>query len=256
MPQLIILFGLPGSGKTTLIKKIKKEFNINAPTILIDELVQKDPLYKKEVDIILKKCKTKKCLDSPSISTYKQFESAYWKTRKYGCNMKKCVDSSGCDCLNDTHLKRAIKQNKNIIFETSGTSLPDWLIKILPGHYKVTYYVILLDINNLIQRSIHRAYNAFMLYKLDHKIAPRLPRSDKKHLLKRMKTFHSLLLGLFKQKCNIILYDNINLKKIYDRQVNEGQVNEGQVNEGQVNEGHVDKVNLSTLIAPYFNDNK
>ena len=232
MPYLIILLGIPGCGKTSLIDKIQKEFHIQATTILVDKLIQKSPLYKKQVDSILQTCNSK-CITHPNKLTYKKFENAYWKTRKYGCK-------SSCDDVNDTHIFSAIKKQNDIIFETSGTSSLEWLIKLVP-HYKIVFYVVLVDLHNLMHRSIHRNYKEYTLYMINHKIAPRLPQSDKSFLTSRFKKFHKLLNEIFKNKngCSfrIIIYDNVKLKKIYD-------------GSGK------DTERLNLLIQPYFLNDK
>ena len=84
--KFIFLFGLPASGKSTLNENIKKQFHIS-PVNLIDELVQRDDMYKSLVETILRKCKGR-CLKTPSIKTYKKFDEA-WYTRKDGCKIMK-----------------------------------------------------------------------------------------------------------------------------------------------------------------------
>ena len=64
--KFIFLFGLPGSGKTTLIENIKTKFHISPVVNLIDELLQSDDMYKSRVETILRKCKGR-CLKKPSI---------------------------------------------------------------------------------------------------------------------------------------------------------------------------------------------
>ena len=85
--KFIFLFGLPASGKSTLIENIKTKFHISPIVNLIDELVQRDDMYKSLVETILRKCKGR-CLKTPSIKTYKKFEEA-WHTRKDGCKIIK-----------------------------------------------------------------------------------------------------------------------------------------------------------------------
>ena len=91
----------------------------------------------------------------------------------------------------------------------------------------------MVDLHNLMHRSIHRSYKEYTLYMINHKIAPRLPQSDKLFLTARIKKFHKLLNELFKNNFRIIIYDNVKLKKIYDGSVKD-----------------IGRMNL--LIQPYF----
>ena len=139
----IILLGMPGSGKSYLDKKIKKFFNIDPVDIVIDKLVQNDKTYINAVNKIVKSCK--KCISKPNMRTYKNFEDAYWYTRKNGCGKPKCPDASGCDCYNDILLTNAIKEKKDIMFESALTSPLDWLFKRIPPEYNIVFFVNLLN---------------------------------------------------------------------------------------------------------------
>jgi hypothetical protein len=217
--KFIFLFGLPGSGKTTLIEDIKSKFGISPVINLVDDLVQRDEMYKTRVERILRKCKTR-CLKKPSIKIYKQFEKTYWHSRKHGCNRTQCksklmkISPSGCDCFNDQQLLKAFKDKRDIIFETASTVAPDWLFSLIPKEYEIIFFINLAHLDTIMERSKDRFYKEVMDY--DGTIAPRLPRSDKKYLVGRRKHLYSMFTNLLKRKERIILYDNEKNKVLYD----------------------------------------
>ena len=217
--KFIFLFGLPGSGKTTLIEDIKTKFHISPVVNLIDELVQRDDMYIKRIDKILRKCKTR-CLKTPSIKTYKKFEEAYWHTRKHGCNRKKCkskimkISPSGCDCFNDQKLLKAFKNKSDIIFETASTVAPDWLFSLIPKEYEIIFFINLAHLDTIIERSQGRFYKEVAAY--NGTVAPRLPRSDRAYLLERRTHLYNIFTGLLKRKERVLLYDNEKHAVLYD----------------------------------------
>jgi hypothetical protein len=223
--KFIFLFGMPGSGKTTLIKNITSMFNIHPVVNLIDDLIQKDSIYIKKVKDILKKCKTK-CLKNPSIKTYKAFENAYWYTRKNGCKRKNCkskimkISPSGCDCLNDQKLLNALKDKKDIIFETASTSSPEWLFSLIPKEYEIIFFINLAHLDTIIKRTQGRFYKEVLAF--NGTIAPRLPRSDKLYLLEKQKHIYKMLMNLLTRKERIIVYDNETNTILYDRKSKNG----------------------------------
>lgn len=235
--KFIFLFGLPGSGKSTMIEDIKTKFHISPIVNLIDELVQRDDMYKSRVETILQKCKGR-CLKTPSIKTYKKFEEAYWHTRKHGCNRKKCkskimkISPSGCDCFNDQKLLKAFKNKSDIIFETASTVSPDWLFSLIPKEYEIILFINLAHLDTIMTRSHGRFYKEVTTY--NGTIAPRLPRSDKTYLVGRCKHLYSIFMNLLKRKERIILYDNEKHKVLYDG---------------------VPRVGLKQVVMKFFKDN-
>lgn len=206
----IILVGMPGSGKSYLHQKIKEFFNIKPVDIVIDNIVQRDKTYISAVKKILKTCKGN-CIKTPSLNTYKNFADAYWYTRKNGCGKPICSDASGCDCYNDTLLKKAIEKRKDIMFESALTMPLDWLFKLIPPDYEIVFFVNLINL-----KSIQTRINIRVKCEIKNKIAPRLPQSDKKYLVKRKLGLYKNLLGLLNRKDRMILYDNIHQDVIYD----------------------------------------
>jgi uridine kinase len=80
--KFIFLFGLPGSGKTTLIENIKKQFHISPVVNLIDELVQRDDMYKTQVEKVLRKCKGR-CLKKHQLNSIKKLIKKYNFIKNY-----------------------------------------------------------------------------------------------------------------------------------------------------------------------------
>jgi len=206
----VILVGMPGSGKSYLHQKIKDFFNIKPVDIVIDNIVQSDKTYISAVKKLLKTCKGD-CIKKPSFKTYKNFADAYWYTRKNGCGKPICDDASGCDCYNDTLLKNAIKKRKDIMFESALTMPLDWLFKLIPPDYEIVFFVNLINL-----KSIQTRINIRVKCEIKNKIAPRLPQSDKKYLVKRKLGLYKNLVGLLNRKDRMILYDNIHQDIIYD----------------------------------------
>lgn len=207
---------MPGSGKTYLHEKIQKMFDIKAESIRVDELVQNDKTYKDAIRTILKTCKAK-CLMRPTVRTYKRFEEAYWNTRVNGCGKPKCPDASGCNCYNNKLLASALKQRKDIIFESALTGNLEWLFERIPPEYNIVFFVNLLGLNTIMKRIKTRVRS-----EIRRKIAPRLPQSNKKYLVDRRKLLYKNLVDLLKKKERMILYDNIHKNVIYDGQTHMG----------------------------------
>ena len=234
--KFIFLFGLPASGKSTMIENIKTKFHISPVVNLIDELVQRDDMYKTRVETILRKCKGR-CLKKPSIKTYKKFEEAYWYTRKHGCNRRKCkskimkISPSGCDCFNDQKLLKAFKDKSDIIFETASTVSPDWLFTLIPKEYEIILFINLAHLDTIMERSKGRFYKEVVAY--NGTVAPRLPRSDRPYLLERRTHLYNMFVDLLKRKERIILYDNEKNKVLYDGLTN---------------------LSLKRLVMPFFKD--
>ena len=234
--KFIFLFGLAGSGKTTLIENIKTKFHISPVVNLIDELVQRDDMYKSRVETILRKCKGR-CLKKPSIKTYKKFEEAYWYTRKHGCSRQKCkskimkISPSGCDCFNDQKLLKAFKDKSDIIFETASTVSPDWLFSLIPKEYEIIFVINLAHLDTIMERSQGRFYKEVAAY--NGTVAPRLPRSDRAYLLERRTHLYNNLLSILKRKERVLLYDNEKHTVLYDGE---------------------SKPSLKKVVAPFFKD--
>ena len=100
-PYLLITNGPTGSGKASLVQKTLEHYQIGCTsgrpcmkpkTLLIDDVIEKNPYYKSAIDIlILKECKSRSLcrslrrrLESPDDATYAEFGVLYAKYRGKG----------------------------------------------------------------------------------------------------------------------------------------------------------------------------
>ena len=191
-PYIIVTNGITGSQKTKLSEEIinylkLKDDNVK---ILIDDLVTNNKEYKKKVlDIIRRvneECDNKKpCIENkyknPDHKLLDAFEKAYFDIRK-GEN---CTDdyANSCDKLNDLNLENALKNGKNIIFETQGINVPSWLLShpYLRDNYNVIFGYSLAPIRKVIDVITSRANANIKKYEKNPEKtpAPRFPNTNK-----------------------------------------------------------------------------
>ena len=195
-PFFIVTLGPTGSGKSTLLEKTIKYKNLGLNpkkfiSVSIDDLVERSPIYKKAVKNIIKQ---NECWDSntnnittsdscnlknPSPELFEAFEKTYWDARMIQCNKS---ESKGCDAINDDKLGEAIRNNDNIIVETTGRTLPLWHVEqILDNAENIDYNIIfiysLVNFDELMKRNKSRAakqVKEFMTSPYENP-APRLP---------------------------------------------------------------------------------
>ena len=96
----------------------------------------------------------------------------------------KCVKESELNCylFNDKQLRYAIENNKNIVFETTGINIPNWLLSSPPDD-PIALFInsnifaySLVHFNELIQRNKNRLLKSLADFKEDKtKPGPRLP---------------------------------------------------------------------------------
>jgi len=208
-PYIIVTNGVTGSQKTKLADEIinylkLKDDNVK---IIIDELVTNNKEYKKRVlDIIHKVNKecnnNKQCIEdkykNPDAKLLDAFEKAYFDIRK-GEN---CTEdySYSCDKLNDFNLENALKNGKNIIFETQGINVPSWLLShpYLKENYNIIFGYSLAPIRKVTDVIISRANAMIKKYEKspDKTPAPRFPNTNitkiKQDILKIMNTLKFL----------------------------------------------------------------
>jgi hypothetical protein len=233
-PYFIITSGVTGSGKTILITDTLKYLKIDKQDyakILVDDLVENDKKYKKEVNMIIKKisnlCKQEKrfCLDvdcnncddsyyynNPNDELYKLFSNAYFTVRKQkNCNE---IDiNKNCDELNDMLLKQAFVDKKNIILETTGSYIPTWVLndEWITNEYNIVFSYSIVNVDNLYIRNIKRASTSINDFKKDNnKPAPRLPNVSRTYLKKSVKNL-KLILELLYDLCILNYDDNKNM---------------------------------------------
>jgi hypothetical protein len=240
-PYFIITAGATGSGKTGLIQKTMKYLHIeNEPfvRILVDELVENDDKYKSEVkhiiDSVTEECKNEgKCTHgecyrnceenkykNPSAELYKQFSDAYFTTRKQrGCMQN--PDNLTCDNLNDQNLKDATSTSKHIIFEFTGSYIPDWLLdpSWIPDQYAIVTTYSLVTFDNLVKRNKSRAYLALQAFKENDNLpAPRVPNVSYDTFERAVSTIYAVLCKLY-ELC--ILNYTTNIKTCGKRKISQ-----------------------------------
>jgi len=194
-PYIIVTNGITGSQKTKLYGEIinylkLKDDNVK---IIIDDLVTNNKEYKRRVLEIIKsvneECNNNKVrienkYKKPDDKLLDAFEKAYFDIR----NGKNCNDSfsDSCDNLINLNLEKALKENKNIIFETQGLNVPSWLLThpYLRENYNIIFGYSLAPIKKVIEVIISRAIANIKKYEKnpDKHPAPRFPNTDKEKI--------------------------------------------------------------------------
>jgi len=197
-PYLFIVAGPTGSGKGSLPKKIKSYLGINdnnsAEKILIDDIIEKQESYKIFVnDLVEEYCdgqdilcdNLKLQLENPSSKILKEFSDAYYNARKNiccDCDTQPCEPCKSCDTMNDNKLINALKNKKDIIFETTGTYYPSWFFTwpavakpLKENKYEVIMAWTVANWCELIKRNKTRAVEDMENFLDTGEIAPRLP---------------------------------------------------------------------------------
>jgi len=193
--------GHSGSGKTRLIEKTIEYLNLNKnyKTCLVDDLIENNEEYKK---IIKKLISTDNNLES--------FEKAYFDIRtKYNY-----------DKLNDEKIKKYIKKKKNIVIESTGKNIPQWILSRdwIPLNYNIIIAYSFVSIKNLIKRIKERFEKNIKNFMNDsNKSTPRIPNLDKKIIKKNVKNIVKTLIKLYKNciiNHNIELCNNVKINKL------------------------------------------
>lgn len=178
-PILLITVGPTGSGKTSLIDASIKQLKSSGSwhKFLIDDYVENDATYKKQVvDILQDKIHEKlDLLIEPTPELYSEFGNAYFSVRKnLGCGR---AGKGGCDAQFDEDIEKSLEANENIVFETTGTYYPAWLVEKTKGRYDVVLAYTLVNICELVKRNKTRAVQASRQFLSNPASfpAPRLP---------------------------------------------------------------------------------
>lgn len=249
MPTLLITMGATGSGKSKLAEEIIKKLKIKDPIFFrIDDYVQNDKYYKNKIKNFTKRKNFRNKLKNPNKKTLKYFEKHYFNSRDIvGCKgdkktkkkkkIKECINTKGeqgCSLAHDTDMNKALRNKKNIVYETNGKSFPSWLIESIKkcSNYKIIIGAVKVSVNNLILRNKTRALKDMETFLKNNKEAPRLPDISKKTLSKNTKLLNKTIKNIFLYKClqkdyiekecgqklnRLLIYDNNkNLKLIYD----------------------------------------
>jgi polyhydroxyalkanoate synthesis regulator phasin len=222
-PYIIITLGATGSGKSTLINETISYLKLeeNYVKILVDDLVENNKLFKEKISSIIldileqckkerrfcldeecKECNTSNYYEEPSEELLKKFNDAYFTVRK----TPNCVNDSilNCDKYNDEKLRKAIEERKNIILETTGLNIPNWLLSEPFINENTDYTVIfaysLVNFDKLIERNKKRVIKSikeFQNNKTKKKPAPRLPDIKPETFRKTVNEIRKTLLKLF-----------------------------------------------------------
>jgi hypothetical protein len=247
-PYLIVTNGTTGSTKTKMADEIINylKLSTNNTKINIDDLVVNNKEYKKRVlDIIKninKECNNvRKCVlekyEKPSDKLLEDFNEAYYNTREGKQNIK-CTPkfNKSCNDLNDINLENALRESRNIIFETQGLSIPKWLLDqpYLTEKYNVIFGYSLMPIKNIVGVIIKRAVARITKYEKNQYLeAPRYPYIDRKKIGNNIKKIIKTLKDLRNEcmneenflKCGnkkidkLLIYDSdneFNLNLVYD----------------------------------------
>jgi len=230
-PYLIVSNGITGAMKTKMVEKIINDLKLstNNVKINIDDLVVNNEEYKKRIlDIINnvnKECNNNKsCIldkyENPSEKLLEDFKKAYYDVRTGNKNIY-CTPEikKSCDLLLEDNLKKALKENKNIIFETQGLHPPKWLLSqiYLTDRYNVIYGYSFPSIENSIDVIKKRAIARIDKFEKNQKMdAPRYPSIDKKHITKNVNQIISVLKDIRNNCVNEdeIMISNCGNKKI------------------------------------------
>lgn len=187
-PYCLVVLGPTASGKGSLPDKVerylKTQAGAGAPAgcppvdldlkskpvpILVDDLVIKNPYYKKKIDEFLDSPenagKIKDIFSAPTDSQLKYFNDAYFESRKTtDCIKGSPLHMSGrnCDTINDENLTNAFENGENIVFETTGTRMPWWLIDTFKDYikkfnYKLIFAWTVVEFCELLERNKSRA---------------------------------------------------------------------------------------------------
>ena len=225
-PYIIVTLGPTGSGKTTMINKTISSLGLdpNYNKFLVDDLVENNDKYKEKVfsitENIMRQCKSEHifCLDdkcekcdtskyylNPTPELLLKFNDAYREVRR-GPN---CVKDSelNCDLFNDVGLRDAIENNKNIVFETTGLNIPNWLLSSPPepqiarfinSKYTVIFAYSFVHFTELIQRNKKRLLESIVEFTEDRtKPGPRFPDIERNEFKKTVSKIKETLLKLY-----------------------------------------------------------
>lgn len=177
MPILLITAGPTGSGKSTLIQESFTYLIGHVPdfeTFLVDDLVENDDSYKQEVDKIIKDFSCKPPFDSgkcdvtrPTEALLLAFKQAYFKIRlTQGCMRNE--EKLNCNELNDKKMVKALKENKNVVIETTGSYIPTWILDLEFKNYQIVFSYSIVSFDILLMRNATRATRSLMSYFKDH----------------------------------------------------------------------------------------
>jgi hypothetical protein len=233
-PLLVVVLGPTGSGKGSIEGKIKELYNLDNSVkfvpVLIDDLIEENLDYKYKIENYLSDVKKQHPdITNEQLANYitgtgldesiENFNVAYFSTRK-GNTCRMGERSMTCDAKNDEILTTAIRDGKNVIFETTGERKFEWLFDThKEGLESKDYNIVLawnvVEVCELITRNANRAKESIQKFIDDSEgeNAPRLPdiTTDTmfKKLTKIINTFEEIVKKCTKNcEHRIVVYDN------------------------------------------------
>jgi hypothetical protein len=230
----IITAGPTGSGKTGLVNVTLTNLGIGEKKeyakFLIDDLIENDNVYKEKIREIINKineeCMKEQDKDdceknkytNPSSELMIQFNNSYLEVRNtVGCKEHIQENEQNCNEVLDNRLKAIVKMEIKpfiIVFEITGTSIPNWLLKsdFIPDDYTIIVSYSLVNFTNLLNRNISRTYKSIIDFKNDTtntKPAPRLPDIRPTVFKKTIGDIYDIIIELYNKCVNI--HDDIDV---------------------------------------------
>ena len=190
---VVITMGPTGAGKSKLPEAVAQQLDLRKGTLphplLVDDFVEGHPDYKRTVLNILMgmwegktEAQVEQLFNNPSARLLKEFGKAYYgvRTETEGCDPLLAVGN--CDDANDTKLRLLLAQGKDVVVESTGEYVPDWVAEFVAKHkradyqYQIVYAFTLVNFEELIKRNQQRAFKAAKEFLEDQtKPAPRFP---------------------------------------------------------------------------------
>lgn len=157
------------------------------------------------------------------ITKFNEFYTSARKKTKCSTGNNINLTNNNCESINDIKLVEAFNNNKNIVLETTGISLPEWLFDLYNEHINYNYNIIMawtvVDICQLLFRNKKRVSDNIKKYleSTSANTVPRLPDIRKKTYTENLKKIISTFKTIIKEKClfikdnkciRILIYDN------------------------------------------------
>jgi hypothetical protein len=235
IPYIIVAIGPTGSGKTGLINSTIHALNLSGKytKILLDDLIENSDVYKRDIKSIISKindsCKDmnkvdkqtciKKAHSIPTKEIYESFETAYINAKSNVLECDKKYPSKTCEEANDLKLEKALIAGDNIVLETNGRTIPEWLLKsksftsnnyLVKGMnfissknpYRVIFSYSIVGFEKLIVRNKMRYISSVKKFSLSKGkgLGPRLPNVSRRRFKPVVTTIRDTLIKVY-DKC-------------------------------------------------------
>jgi len=188
-PFLLMVAGPTGAGKSNMTTYLSSKLGIhdNVVHVLVDDLVQADPIYVRKMRNLLRTTRE----GHMSQELQKKIDSLYYRIRdRYGCNannheeeiivqslpskMRSMIEKAGCARDATIAIMCAIQRKANIVFETTGHSYQSWLISIAHETHHMVLAYAMTDFTTLLERNHGRVHTMIERFQKNGP-APRLP---------------------------------------------------------------------------------